>query len=140
VAKHADACNLFAKRPSSSTRSVGFHRHCDEVGRPREQVEVTQLSTVLVGSDRAELDGLVTAFEASQGERREVRQEASTPAPSTSTPGGSRSSPRRGCRPQVVSLPDLDRVRRSGRRRTLRPGHRALPLAQIVNAALVALN
>ncbi len=52
VAKYADACNLFAFGDNSElTRKLDIlKRHCDEVGRPYEQIERTVLGTVMLGA------------------------------------------------------------------------------------------
>ena len=53
VAKYADACNLFGDEATVQRKVEVLHRHCAAVGRPINEVEVTHLSTVLVGDDRA---------------------------------------------------------------------------------------
>jgi F420-dependent oxidoreductase-like protein len=59
VAELADACNLFGE-PDVVRRKVDIlHRHCEELGRDPATVEVTHLSTVLVGRDRREVAELV---------------------------------------------------------------------------------
>jgi F420-dependent oxidoreductase-like protein len=59
VAELADACNLFGE-PDVVRRKVDvLHRHCEAVGRDPATVEVSHLSTVLVGRDRGEVAELV---------------------------------------------------------------------------------
>jgi F420-dependent oxidoreductase-like protein len=59
VAELADACNLFGA-PDVVRRKIDvLHRHCDDVGRDPATIEVTHVSTVLVGRDRAEVAELV---------------------------------------------------------------------------------
>ncbi|HWM22265.1 MAG TPA: TIGR03560 family F420-dependent LLM class oxidoreductase, partial [Ilumatobacteraceae bacterium] len=59
VAELADACNLFGE-PDVVRRKVDIlHRHCEEVGRDPATIEVSHLSTVLVGRDRGEVAELV---------------------------------------------------------------------------------
>jgi F420-dependent oxidoreductase-like protein len=59
VAELADACNLFGD-PDVVRRKVDvLHRHCADVGRDPTTIEVSHLSTVLVGRDRAEVAELV---------------------------------------------------------------------------------
>ena len=59
VAELADACNLFGE-PDVVRRKVDvLHRHCEEVGRDPTTIEVSHLSTVLVGRDRTEVAALV---------------------------------------------------------------------------------
>lgn len=59
VAELADACNLFGD-PDVVRRKVDvLHRHCEDVGRDPTTIEVSHLSTVLIGRDRAEVAELV---------------------------------------------------------------------------------
>jgi alkanesulfonate monooxygenase SsuD/methylene tetrahydromethanopterin reductase-like flavin-dependent oxidoreductase (luciferase family)/predicted kinase len=59
VAEHADACNLFGE-PDAVARKVGaLRRHCADVGRDPATIDVTHLSTVVIGRDRAETTALV---------------------------------------------------------------------------------
>jgi F420-dependent oxidoreductase-like protein len=59
VAELADACNLFGE-PDVVRRKVDvIHRHCEDVGRDPATIEVSHLSTVLVGRDRGEVAELV---------------------------------------------------------------------------------
>jgi F420-dependent oxidoreductase-like protein len=48
VARYADACNLFARMGTDTLRQKldVLRRHCDEVGRPYEQIEKTALGGV----------------------------------------------------------------------------------------------
>jgi alkanesulfonate monooxygenase SsuD/methylene tetrahydromethanopterin reductase-like flavin-dependent oxidoreductase (luciferase family) len=59
VARYADACNLFGEAPVVRHKVEVLHRHCADVGRDPETVEVTQLSTVLVADDRSSVDAAV---------------------------------------------------------------------------------
>ena len=53
AAAHGDACNLRTTDEAELERLVGvLHAHCDDVGRPREEVAVTVLDLPVVGSDR----------------------------------------------------------------------------------------
>ncbi len=51
VAQYADACNLFAREGVDKVRAKleVLRRHCDEVGRPYEQIEKTALAHVDLG-------------------------------------------------------------------------------------------
>jgi alkanesulfonate monooxygenase SsuD/methylene tetrahydromethanopterin reductase-like flavin-dependent oxidoreductase (luciferase family) len=61
VARYADACNLFGD-PAVVRRKVDvLWGHCRDVGRDPAEIEVTHLTDVLVGWDRAEVDELVAA-------------------------------------------------------------------------------
>ena len=54
VAQYADACNLFARMGADVLRSKleVLRRHCDEIGRPYDQIQKTALSTVHLAADR----------------------------------------------------------------------------------------
>jgi F420-dependent oxidoreductase-like protein len=62
VAQHADACNLFGEPDVVARRVAALRAHCDDVGRDPSTVEVSHLSTMLVGRDRDEVDRLVEAL------------------------------------------------------------------------------
>jgi F420-dependent oxidoreductase-like protein len=53
VAQYADACNLFARAGEAVLRHKleVLRRHCDEVGRPYEEIERTVLGTVKIAPD-----------------------------------------------------------------------------------------
>lgn len=53
VAKYADACNLFAYGGADAIRGKldVLRRHCDEVGRPYDEIERTALGTVHLAPD-----------------------------------------------------------------------------------------
>lgn len=55
VARYADACNLFGESDVVRRKVEVLHGHCAEVDRDPAAIEVTQLSTVLVGRDDAEV-------------------------------------------------------------------------------------
>jgi F420-dependent oxidoreductase-like protein len=59
VARYADACNLFGEAPVVRHKLEVLHRHCAEVDRDPATIEITQLSTVLVGDDRAGVESAV---------------------------------------------------------------------------------
>ena len=65
VADYADECNLFGDAATVRHKVRVLHDHCAAAGRDPEDVEVTHLSTTLVGRNRAEvaakLDRLVPA-------------------------------------------------------------------------------
>jgi F420-dependent oxidoreductase-like protein len=55
VARHADACNLFG-RPEVIRRKVEvLHRHCADIGRDPDQIEVTHLVDMMTAPDRKTL-------------------------------------------------------------------------------------
>jgi F420-dependent oxidoreductase-like protein len=55
VARYADACNLNGNLETVRHKIEVLHRHCDEVGRDPASVQVTHLSTALIGADTAGL-------------------------------------------------------------------------------------
>ncbi len=59
AARYADACNLFGEAPTIARKVEVLRRHCAEVDRDPAAVEITQLSTVLVGRDAHETAALV---------------------------------------------------------------------------------
>jgi F420-dependent oxidoreductase-like protein len=59
VAAAADGCNLFGEPEVVGHKVEVLRRHCSEVGRDPSTVSVSHLSTVLVGSDPAEVRALV---------------------------------------------------------------------------------
>jgi len=52
AAKWGDACNVQGELDVVMHKTEVLRRHCDEVGRPHEEVEVTVLDIAVVGSDR----------------------------------------------------------------------------------------
>ena len=52
AARWGDACNVRADVDTVRQKTAVLHRHCDEVGRPREEVAVTVLDVAVVGTDR----------------------------------------------------------------------------------------
>jgi len=59
VARYADACNLFGEAAVVRHKVEVLHRHCAEVDRDPAEIEVTQLSTVLVGDDRSGVEAAI---------------------------------------------------------------------------------
>jgi F420-dependent oxidoreductase-like protein len=56
VAQYADACNFIGDAATVRRKLDVLQRHCADVGRDPAEIEVTQLSTVLVAGDAAELE------------------------------------------------------------------------------------
>jgi F420-dependent oxidoreductase-like protein len=62
VARHANACNLFGD-PATVRRKMGIlGGHCFDEGRTLASIKVTNLSTVLVGQSREEVDRAVERY------------------------------------------------------------------------------
>ncbi len=59
VAQYADACNLFGDEATVRRKVEALHRHCAAAQRPPTEIDVTHLSTVLVGDDSAHTTHLV---------------------------------------------------------------------------------
>lgn len=55
AARYADACNLFGEPDVLAHKVDVLRQHCVDAGRDPAEVEVTQLSNVLVGADSADL-------------------------------------------------------------------------------------
>ena len=66
VARYADACNLFGDLDTVRRKLDVLGRHCDEVGRARNQIEVTHLSTTMVGTDGADVSRRIAAVRPSR--------------------------------------------------------------------------
>ena len=62
VAQYADACNLFGEADVIRHKIDVLHRHCDAVGRAPGEIDVTQLSSVLVVDDRRHADDAVATL------------------------------------------------------------------------------
>jgi F420-dependent oxidoreductase-like protein len=55
VARYADACNLFGEADVVRRKVHVLHRHCATFERDPAEIEITQLSTVVVGDDHEAL-------------------------------------------------------------------------------------
>ena len=106
VAKHADACNLIGPVDLVERKLAVLDRHCAAIGRDRDDVEVTQLSTTLVGRDRAEVDTLLDALRPrrTSAQRYAERVNAGTVADQV---GRFRALADAGVQTAIVSLPDV---------------------------------
>lgn len=67
VAQYADACNLMGEPDVVRHKVAVLRQHCRELGRDPDEVEVTHLSPLLVGTDRGELRALVEAHRGPSG-------------------------------------------------------------------------
>jgi probable F420-dependent oxidoreductase len=52
AARYADGCNLFGEPDVVSAKVAALTRHCVELDRDISEIDVSHLSTVLIGSDR----------------------------------------------------------------------------------------
>lgn len=62
VARHADACNLFGEADIVARKVDVLRGHCATEGRDIDDISVTQLGSVLVGTDEADVSARVAAF------------------------------------------------------------------------------
>ncbi|MGZ4764388.1 MAG: LLM class flavin-dependent oxidoreductase [Ilumatobacteraceae bacterium] len=60
VAHHADGCNVFGEPEIVARKIAALARHCNEIGRDIAAIDVSHLSTVLIGADR---DALATTID-----------------------------------------------------------------------------
>jgi F420-dependent oxidoreductase-like protein len=109
AARYADACNVFGDADVVAHKVAVLHAHCDEVGRDRADVAVTQLSTTLVGRDGAELAGLLDGLRPRRwsAERYATSVNAGTV---TDQVGRFRGLADGGVATAIVSFPDLGEV------------------------------
>ena len=62
VARYADACNLFGRDVDTFRRKLGvLHGHLDDLGRPREEVEITALAST-IDLDAQSIDEAVDGY------------------------------------------------------------------------------
>ncbi len=70
VARYADACNLTGDVDVVRHKLAVLAGHCEQVGRDPATIEVTHLSTALIGADEAELEREVAARRPAHGRSR----------------------------------------------------------------------
>ena len=51
VAQYADGCNLFGEPEVVARKVAVLARHCTDVGRDASEIDVSHLSTILIGRD-----------------------------------------------------------------------------------------
>jgi F420-dependent oxidoreductase-like protein len=106
AARYADACNIIGDADTVARKVAVLHSHCDELDRPRDAVEITQLSTTLVGRDAA---GVAATIEQLRPRRTSAERYASTVKAGTVADqiGRFRALADAGVQTAIVSLPDL---------------------------------
>jgi F420-dependent oxidoreductase-like protein len=114
VARYADACNLFGEAPTVGHKVAVLRRHCAELNRDPGTVEITQLSTVLVGADRSQVAATVERLRPRRmsADRFAQRINAGTVDQHV---GRFRQLASAGVQTAVVSLPDVDDPEALGR-------------------------
>ena len=55
VAQHADACNVFGDPARVRHKAAVLARHCSDIGRDPEEIEVTHLTNALAAANRSDL-------------------------------------------------------------------------------------
>jgi F420-dependent oxidoreductase-like protein len=107
VAQYADACNLFGEADVVRQKLAVLRDHCAAVDRDIATIEVTQLSTTLVGRDSAETVRLIEAHRP-----RKVTASAYASRVNAGSVhdqiGRFRGLADSGVQTAIVSLPDLD--------------------------------
>jgi alkanesulfonate monooxygenase SsuD/methylene tetrahydromethanopterin reductase-like flavin-dependent oxidoreductase (luciferase family) len=116
VARYADAANIVGELPVVRRKVEVLRRHCAATGRDPAEIEVTQLSTALVGRDAGHLDALVEQWRPGRvgAERYASQVNAGTIVDHV---GRYRELASAGVGLAIVSLPDvadLDAVERFG--------------------------
>jgi F420-dependent oxidoreductase-like protein len=106
AARYADACNIIGEADVVARKVSALRSHCEQVGRPHDDVEVTQLSTTLLGRDARELSGLVERLRPrrTSTEQYAARVNAGTVDDQV---GRFRALAQAGVQTAVVSFPDL---------------------------------
>jgi F420-dependent oxidoreductase-like protein len=106
AAQYADACNIIGGVGTVERKVAVLHAHCDAVGRPRDAVAVTQLSTTLVGGDASET---TESVERLRPRRTSAERYAATVNAGTVTDqiGRFRALADAGVTTAIVSFPDL---------------------------------
>jgi alkanesulfonate monooxygenase SsuD/methylene tetrahydromethanopterin reductase-like flavin-dependent oxidoreductase (luciferase family) len=106
AAQYADACNIIGDVDVVTRKVRALREHCAAFGRDPQMVEVTQLSTTLVGRDAAEVG---TAIERLRPRRQSPERYAASVNAGTVADqiGRFRSLADAGVQTAVVSLPDL---------------------------------
>ena len=107
VAQYADACNLFGEAATVRHKVDVLRGHCAEVERDPDTVEVSHLSTVLVGDHRIDVDSMVERLRPRRmsADRFAQRVNAGTVDQHI---GRFRQLGQAGVQTAIVSLPDVE--------------------------------
>jgi F420-dependent oxidoreductase-like protein len=106
AARHADACNIIGEADVVVRKVNALRTHCERAERDPASVEVTQLSTTLVGRDARELSDLVERLRPrrTSAEQYAARVNAGTVEDQI---GRFRALAEMGVQTAIVSFPDL---------------------------------
>jgi alkanesulfonate monooxygenase SsuD/methylene tetrahydromethanopterin reductase-like flavin-dependent oxidoreductase (luciferase family) len=106
VAQYADACNLFGDAATVAHKVDVLHGHCKDVDRDPADIQVTHLSTALVGRDAGDLDASIERLrpERVTAEAMAARLNAGTVEEHV---GRFRTLAEAGVQQAIVNLPDL---------------------------------
>lgn len=106
VARYADACNLFGDPERVAHKVDVLRRHCEEVERDPNQIEVTHLLTMLSAPDRKTLRARVDQMRGRNRTAEEYarRANAGVPDDHVALIGAYRSA---GATHSIVALPDV---------------------------------
>jgi F420-dependent oxidoreductase-like protein len=106
AAQYADACNIIGDSETVARKRAVLHAHCDAVGRARDAVAITQLSTTLVGPDAAAVAATVDRL---RPRRASAERYAATVNAGTVSDqiGRFRALADAGVQTAIVSFPDL---------------------------------
>jgi F420-dependent oxidoreductase-like protein len=109
VAKYADACNIIGDADVVARKLRVLHEHCGALGRDLGEIEVTQLSTTLVGGDATEVAALVEQLRPRRhsSERYAASANAGTVLDQV---GRFRELADSGVQTAIVSLPNLGEI------------------------------
>ncbi len=106
AARYADACNLRGDPATVRHKVAVLAHHCADVGRAVDTVQVTHLSTALVGRDQAEVEERVAALRP-KGTSPEAYRAWASAATVEDHIGRFRELAEAGVQDAIVSLPDL---------------------------------
>jgi alkanesulfonate monooxygenase SsuD/methylene tetrahydromethanopterin reductase-like flavin-dependent oxidoreductase (luciferase family) len=107
AAEYADACNIIGEVDVVDRKVAVLRAHCEAAGRDPTDVEVTQLSTTLVGRDASEVAALLERLRPRRASAE--RYAASVNAGTVDDQiGRFRALASSGVGTAIVSLPDLD--------------------------------
>jgi alkanesulfonate monooxygenase SsuD/methylene tetrahydromethanopterin reductase-like flavin-dependent oxidoreductase (luciferase family) len=106
AARYADACNIIGEADVVARKVAVLRSHCADVGRDPGTLEVTQLSTTLVGRDTDELRALLDRLRPRRTSADQFGTTVNAGIVSDQI-GRFRALAESGVQTAIVSLPDL---------------------------------